>query len=355
MADELEVATLRASEERHTFLLRLSDALRPLHDPLDVEDAAARLVGEHLKVNGVGYAALAEGKPVIRREYRRGGARLDGEGLDRAFGPSLRDAFERGETVVVSDVDSDPRFSDAERAVLRSREIAALVGVMLLKGGRLVAAFGANNASPRSWTRAEVELIRDVAERTWEAVERARVEATVRGSKERLAFLLELSDALRPLSDPVEMSAAASRLLGEHLRANRVCYADIEGDEFVMRHMYESGVPRLSPRGPVSCMGAAMLDSYRRGESVAVHDARTDPRLTEKERAGLQKNSIAAFAMVVTLKNGQWVSSLGVHNATPRVWTQSEMDLVRDAAERIWEAIERARAETTVRANQERL
>jgi PAS domain S-box-containing protein len=106
---------------------------------------------------------------------------------------ALRDAFRRGETVVVDDVDTDPRFTGAERIAMRARQIAAFVGVMLLKGGQLVAAFGANNATPRSWAPTEIALIRDVAERTWDAVERARAEAALREREQRLRLALDAS------------------------------------------------------------------------------------------------------------------------------------------------------------------
>lgn len=49
---------LRASEERQTFLLKLSDALRPLADPDEVKAAAARVLGEHLRVNRAFYAEV---------------------------------------------------------------------------------------------------------------------------------------------------------------------------------------------------------------------------------------------------------------------------------------------------------
>ena len=119
--------------------------------------------------------------------------RLPDKGRSGRFAAALRDAYRRGETVVVNDVDTDPRFTESERVAMQARQIAAFVGVMLLKGGQLVAAFGANNATPRSWTPIEIALIRDVAERTWDAVERARAEAALREREQRLRLALDAS------------------------------------------------------------------------------------------------------------------------------------------------------------------
>src|SRR5204862_465443 len=60
-------------------------------------------------------------------------------------------------------------------------------------GGRLIAAFGANDATPRAWTAQEIELVRDVAERTWDAVERSRAEAAIFQGEQRLRLALDAS------------------------------------------------------------------------------------------------------------------------------------------------------------------
>src|SRR4029079_14146939 len=82
---------------------------------------------------------------------------------------------------------------DAERISMQEKQIAAFVGVMLVKGGRLGAAFGAHHATPRRWEPREIELIRDVAERTWEAAERARAEAALRQREQRRRPALDAS------------------------------------------------------------------------------------------------------------------------------------------------------------------
>src|SRR5262245_18688571 len=186
---------LRQTEERYAFLLKLSDALRGLIDPDDVQETAERLLGEHLGVNSVGNAEMDGPAYIIRREYTRGVAPLVGHGTSGTFGAALRDAYRRGETVVVNDVSSDPRFTDAERVTMQQRQMAAFIGATLVKNGKFLAAFGANNATPREWTSTEIALVRDVAERTWDAVERTRAEATLREREQRLQLALAASDA----------------------------------------------------------------------------------------------------------------------------------------------------------------
>ena len=186
---------LRQTQERYEFLLTLTDAIRGLVDPADVQETAARLLGEYLGVNRVGYAEMEGNGYVIRREYARGVAPLVGHGTSGTFGAALRDAYRRGETVVVNDVDSDPRFTESERVLMKQRQIAAYIGATLVKNGRFLAAFGANNATPREWTSTEIALVRDVAERTWDAVERTRAEAALREREQRLHLALDASAA----------------------------------------------------------------------------------------------------------------------------------------------------------------
>jgi PAS domain S-box-containing protein len=182
-----------------------------------------------------------------------------------------------------------------------------------------------------------------------------RLEEALRQREERLAFLLRLNDALRPLSDPVEMQNVTVRLLGEHLRVNRVSYATIDGEEFFVTRSYDSGVLPFRGRRPINAFGEALIEAYRRGESIAVSDVRTDPRFTDAERADLLANEIAAFAAVTLHKEGRWLAAFDVHSVTPRAWTHNEITLVEETAERMWSAAERANAEAALREREQRL
>jgi len=185
--------------------------------------------------------------------------------------------------------------------------------------------------------------------------ERKRNEMALRESEERQIFLLKLVDALRQLADPGEIQAAACRALAEHLRVNRVSYADVERDEFVVRQSYARGVGPFFVRLPISDLGEALIDLYRRSETVAIDDVRIDRRFTPAEQERFRAGEIVALASVMVTRQGRWVGALCAHNASPRVWTASDIWLVREVVWRIWSAAERARALAALRESDFRL
>jgi PAS domain S-box-containing protein len=187
-----EVA-LHQREERLAFLLRLNDALRPLSDPAAIQEISAQLLADHLNVARAGYSELDRHGYITRHEYTRSGVPRTGSLDGISVGAELREALLRGETLVLTDVDTDPRLTDDDRATLRSRQIAAMVAVTLFKNGRMVASFGANHDGPRAWGGTEIALVRDVAERTWDAVERTRAQALLSEQQEHLRLALDAS------------------------------------------------------------------------------------------------------------------------------------------------------------------
>lgn len=72
----------------------------------------------------------------------------------------------------------------------------------------------------------------------------------LQAAQERDGLLLRLSDALRPLEDPVEVQTVALRLLGRHLGASRVAYAEDAGDgeHVILTRSYTDGAPGLEGR-----------------------------------------------------------------------------------------------------------
>src|SRR6185503_4356026 len=189
----------------------------------------------------------------------------------RDLGGSRTTAILRGGTLSVNDTSIEPHTAE-ERAALQASGIGAYICPLLIKEGRFVGSFGIHSRAPRVWTPDEIALSQEVADRTWAALEHRKAEAELRANEERLAFLLRLNDALRPLSAPGAVQETAARLLGEHLGASRVGYAEFEGREYVIRREHVRGVPPLVGVASGITVGAELRDAMRRGETVVVHD-----------------------------------------------------------------------------------
>ncbi|HET9832031.1 MAG TPA: GAF domain-containing protein [Vicinamibacterales bacterium] len=342
------------SESRQAFLLRLNDTIRPLADPARILHETCRLLGIHLGVNRVAYAEIADDDCLILEEYIDGVHPQPRRFPWRALGGSRATDILNGGTLTVNDTSAEMHTAE-ERAALHAADIGAYICPLLIKDGRFVGAFGIHNRTPRVWTRDEITLVQDVADRTWATLEHRKADADLRANEERLAFLLRLNDALRPLSDPTAVKETAARLLAEHLRVARVGYAELSGNGYAVHHEHARGAAPLVGSVSDISLGAILREDLRRGETVAVCDVQTDARLGDDERHTFRSRQIAAFVAAALFKSGRMVAAFGANNTTPRDWTAAEITLIRDVAERTWDAVERARVEAAIVEQEQRL
>ncbi len=176
-------AALRSSQDRQAFLVQLGDELRPLPEATQVQEAAARLLGQYLRANQVHYGETQGDDVVISQGYGNGLPAMTGRFRSVDFGEKLTATHRAGIVQVVSDTETEAANTEAERQVLRQARIGAYITVPLLKQGQWVATLAVHCLTPRAWTVDEVRLVEDVAERTWAAVERARAEKALRESE----------------------------------------------------------------------------------------------------------------------------------------------------------------------------
>jgi PAS domain S-box-containing protein len=174
--------------------------------------------------------------------------------------------------------------------------------------------------------------------------------------RKRDAFLVALSDALRPLANVNEIKATAARILGRHLHANRVAYAEItpEGDVNVEQG-YAEGVPGIPGRYRLEDYGPALLREVRAGRNIVANDVLSSPDYTEQQKARYRAVQVVANLNVPLLKHGRAVALLAVHQAAPRQWTDEEVLLAQETVDRTWATVERARAEAALARSHEDL
>src|SRR6185295_1908067 len=336
------------------FLVTLNERLRPLRDPVEIQEVGVHLIGEHLQASRVNYAHIDGDQFVLKRSYVRAAAPFADRGSVARFGDAVVEACRRGETAVVSDVHADPRFTDAERAQFLASGTAGVVAVPLIKEGRWLATFAVHSATPRRWTRDQIALVEVTAERIWGTGERARAEEALSRSDDRQAFLRKLNDTIRPLADPSRILAETCRLIGRHLRVNRVAYGEIDGDYCTIVNDYVDGLASQAGRFRWTALGGSRTKEILSGGTLFANDTSTEPHTTA-EREALQSAGIGAYICPLLVKDGRFVGSFGIHSREPRVWTADEIALAQDVADRIWSTLEHRKAEAELRANEERL
>ncbi|MBW9091384.1 GAF domain-containing protein [Rhizobium wenxiniae] len=158
------------NDERQSFLSDLSDELRPLNSIRDIADRAAQRLAAYLDVSRVIYGRVRDDMLEVLLDRTNHVPSIVGKHSLASLGPVFLSAYRSGAIVKASDVAEEESLSSIARASLLGRQIAAFVDLVV--DDRVGTSFlGVQNSTPRAWTSAEVNLLREVGDRVRSEIE----------------------------------------------------------------------------------------------------------------------------------------------------------------------------------------
>ncbi len=169
-------------------------------------------------------------------------------------------------------------------------------------------------------------------------------------SETRQNALLELNDAIRDLTDAGDIAQASAEVLAKTMGVSRAGYGTVDtGAETITiaRDFNQPGVSSIA--GVLSFRDyGSYIEDIKRGETVAIDDVARDPRTADTAEA-LRAINAGSFVNMPLMEQGRVVAMVFVNHATPRHYTDSDLRLMREVAERVRTATERARSEAALR------
>jgi PAS domain S-box-containing protein len=188
------LAELQEKERQQQFLIGLNDAIRAIQESKEIIWQVVRDTGQHFQVTRCTYGEIdaTQEYVIVDRDYCNSVVSVVGSHHMDSFGSELIAELKQGKTIVVDDVDTDPRTAGVGAAAFDAIQTKSLLCVPLVKAGRFVALLVLHHISVRHWTEEEVVLMERIAQKTWLAVERSRAEEEWRESEARLQLALKV-------------------------------------------------------------------------------------------------------------------------------------------------------------------
>ncbi len=156
------------------------------------------MLGAYLGAARVGWAEIDEGRGIafVQRDWTRdpevpslAGRRTEIAG----FGEEALGLLRAGQLLAISDIRGLPLGSAGRTGAWEAAGVRALITVPLVREGALKALLWVHDPEPRAWKRSDAAIARDVAERSWAAVEQARAEQSLVESEDHHRHAVELN------------------------------------------------------------------------------------------------------------------------------------------------------------------
>ncbi len=200
---EEQIEERRQAQQRQAALIELGDTLRGQPDSGIIACATVRVLGSSLNVTQVVFVSIdPTGEHAsLLASWTDGTTSSVKERFRLSDYGDLAYDLQRGDLVVIDDVEHDPRTAPIT-ASLHAQGVHSLVAMPLMEQGRLRAVLLLLQAAPRDWPDEDASFIREIADRAWTADERMRAERALRESEEQFRTLADNMSQFAWMADP---------------------------------------------------------------------------------------------------------------------------------------------------------
>ena len=185
-----DITERKLAEQRLALQAEIGDLIRTVGDPAELLYLVSRAVGSRLRVQRALFNEIdveKDRETVFSDYFAEGVKSVAGVHKISDYSPVTSGDMLAGRTVVNNDSKIDERTAEHYERAYEPNGERAYIAVPLLRNGVWVASLWVSDDQPRDWDKQDVALLETVAERTWAAVEKMRVDAALRESQERFA------------------------------------------------------------------------------------------------------------------------------------------------------------------------
>lgn len=184
------------------FLAEVGERIRLAEDARQLVASVAEVLAAHLGGVRCVFAQADDARDGWTPHDEAASDLAGRPGDELPYPPELLAELAAGRTVVVYDAAADPRTRALAGEVSpQLQRIRAIVVVPELRDGRWTLVHAVLSEVPRSWSAREIALIETVTERTWNAVEKLRLDVKLRESEQRYRSLVSVTTAIVSVTD----------------------------------------------------------------------------------------------------------------------------------------------------------
>ena len=342
---------LLAGEKRLLEMVARGDPLTPILETLCrlVEELASGALSSILLFDPDRNCLWHGAAPSLPKRYIDA---IDGAAIGPLAG-SCGTAAYRARPVIVSDIASDPLWTDYRHVALPYGLRACWSSPILSSEGKVLGTFAIYYRQPCTPTRQQHEIIEQITHLASIALERKRAEEALRASEQvargQAEALIQSLDILATAPPPEKFLGQMLSTIGRFLNAQSVILWLL--DESTDSVVFRAGAHGTNPvaveqdhpfvNDPMSWKESPGLqEMFFTGAPLACEDIENDPRMSNALREYFRSIGTKKFLTIPTLVGGQVKGFIGIRHTVRPPYRPEEIELAQALAHQAMFAIQ---------------